>query len=271
MGISVELAQIRVRPGDIEGNLNKHISLIQSSNADCIVFPELSLIGYTSRDIFFTSTTKVRLAVEKISNVIEKLGKCAIVGLPRETRKGILRNSAVVLRSGKSPLFVDKLYLANYELFDEKRYFQEGNHRNLRVFAFKGEKIGTVVCEDAWHPEPIELLARKGADIVVVISASPFRISGSDIRESWRALLSAHSIMNTVWTVFVNSVGQGEEEYFWGGSMVSSPSGKIVMKLKEMEEDRGVVTIDSEENRRARVHSGFKDHRRELHRDLYSY
>ncbi len=271
MGINVELAQIHAKPGNVEENLEKHLSIIRKSTADCIIFPELSLTGYTTRDYFFNITYKVNSALEKLIVAVDETDKCAIAGIPREVRNGILRNSAVVLRKGKEPLFIDKLYLANYDLFDEKRYFQEGDTKSLRTFKYKGKVMGTIVCEDAWHPEPVELLARKGADIVFVISASPFRISMTDVRDSWTSLIIAHSLMNSVWTVFVNMTGQGEEEYFWGGSMISSPSGKIVMKMNYMKEETKTFFISSDENRRARFSSGFKDHRKELHKYLYRY
>ncbi|WP_232048942.1 nitrilase-related carbon-nitrogen hydrolase [Sulfuracidifex tepidarius] len=271
MGINVELAQIHVKPGNVKDNLEKHLSIMRKSVADCVVFPELSLTGYTTRDYFFNVTPSVDSALEKLMTTVDDIDKCVVLGIPREVRKGILRNSAVVLRKGKKPLFIDKLYLANYDLFDEKRYFQEGDVKNLRTFKYKGETMGTVVCEDAWHPEPIELLTRKGADIVFVISASPFRSSMIDIRDSWRSLIIAHSLMNSVWIVFINMVGQGEEEYFWGGSMISSPSGKVVMKMDDMKEETRTFLINAEENRRARFSSGAKDHRKELHKYLYHY
>ncbi|MUN29475.1 nitrilase-related carbon-nitrogen hydrolase [Sulfuracidifex metallicus] len=268
MGLTVELAQIYVKPGDVEGNLEKHLKIIQNSNADCIVFPELSLTGYISKDAFYNSSKLALSGIQKIKEIVDRKQNCVIVGIPREVRPGIFRNSASVIRNGRKPFFIDKFYLANYELFDEKRYFQPGDLRTAKTFSFNGKRLGVVVCEDAWHPEPIELLSRKGAEAIFIISASPLRLTGKDIRDNWRSLIVAHSLMNSVWVIFVNMVGQGDEEYFWGGSMVSSPSGKITLEMKELEEMNAITVIDINENRISRLNSGFKDHRSEFHRYL---
>lgn len=98
-----------------------------------------------------------------------------LVGVVEEPRLGIYRNSIAVICNGRLEGFVPKLYLPNYGLFEESRYFKEGDVGDVRVFEHKGLKFGTVICEDAWHPEPVELLARLGADLVFINSSSPLR------------------------------------------------------------------------------------------------
>jgi predicted amidohydrolase len=89
------------------------------------------------------------------------------------------------------------------------------------------------------------------------------------IEEQWISLLRAHAIMNNVFVVFVNRVGQEDEEYFWGGSIVVAPNGNIVKKCKKFEEEISIVEINLDEIEISRRFSSFKDHRKDFHKILY--
>ena len=267
MGLKVELAQIRPKLGDVEANLQKHLEIIQTSSADCIVFPELSLTGYVLRDLVYDVYKESEKAIEKLSQYT----KCIIAGLVKEVRPGILRNATAVILDGKVN-FTYKFYLPTYGLFEERRYFQPGNPKtDLKVFQYKGYNFGVVICEDAWHYEPIEALSLMGADAIFIPAASPMRRLSSSlvIKDQWEALLKAHSIINGIWTVFVNTVGSQEEEFFWGGSMSVSPLGEIVVSAKLFEEDRIIVDINLNDVRKNRFFSSFRDHLQSFHEVLY--
>jgi len=267
MGLRVELAQIRPKLGDVTHNFQKHIEIIETSSADCVVFPELSLTGYVLRDLVF----EVYKESEKAVNKLSEHSKCVIAGLVKEVRPGILRNSAAVIIEGKID-YIYKFYLPTYGLFEERRYFQPGDPRtDLRIYEYKGYKFGVTICEDAWHYEPIEALALMGADVIMIPAASPMRRLSSTlaIREEWEALLKAHSIINGVWSVFVNTVGSQEEEFFWGGSMVVSPLGEIISTAKLFEEDRIITDINLNEVRKNRFFSSFRDHLQGFHEVLH--
>ncbi|MDT7901306.1 MAG: nitrilase-related carbon-nitrogen hydrolase [Acidianus sp.] len=264
--MDIELAQIRPKLGDVEYNLGKHLEIIQTSSADCIIFPELSLTGYVLRDLVYEVFKEAEKAVTKIVDN----SKCAIFGTIKEVRPGILRNSAVISIEGNYD-YIYKFYLPTYGLFEERRYFQPGDPlSDIKIFRYKGINFGVVICEDAWHPEPIEALALKGADAVFIPASSPMRRLEENllIENNWESLIKAHSLMYGIWTAFVNAVGSQEEEYFWGGSMVSSPQGTIKVKAKKFEEDRIFTKIDLEDVRKARFFSSFRDHNRDFHRLL---
>lgn len=266
--MKVELAQIRPYLGDVERNLAKHREVVETSTSDCIVFPELSLTGYVLKDLTYEIYQASMRAVEKLAD--HSSGRCLVVGTIKEVRRGVLRNAAAVIIDGNID-YVYKFYLPTYGLFEERRYFQRGDPlKDLKVFQYAGWKFGVMICEDAWHPEPAEALALMGADLILIPAASPMRRLGKRlaIEDAWEALLKAHSLMNTVWTAFVNTVGSQEEEYFWGGSMIVSPLGEIKLKLKTLEEDRGVFRIDEDDLRRARFFSSFRDHISSFHRVL---
>lgn len=266
MGIKVELAQIKSKLGSVEDNLEKHLEILTTSSADCVIFPELSLTGYVLRDLAFEVFRESEKAIQKIADVT----KCAIFGTVKEVRNGILRNSTVVTIGGHID-YVYKFYLPTYGLFEERRYFQAGNPlTDLKVFTLNGMKFGIIICEDAWHPEPAEALVMLGADAIFIPAASPLRRLDKKllIHDNWESLIKAHSIMYGIWTVFVNSVGSQEEEYFWGGSMVSSPKGEIVARAKLFEEDRISYYLSEEDIRVARFFSSFRDHNNDFHKIL---
>ncbi|MBP1449041.1 MAG: amidohydrolase, partial [Thermoproteus sp.] len=213
--MKVELAQIRPYLGDVARNLEKHREIVETSSADCVVFPELSLTGYVLRDLAYELYRESEEAVRRLAEASG--GRCVVAGAVREVRRGVLRNAAAVIIDGKID-YVYKFYLPTYGLFEERRYFQRGDPRNdLKVFEHRGWKFGVLICEDAWHPEPAEALALMGADALLIPAASPMRRLGRSlaIQENWEALLKAHALMNTVWAVFVNTVGGQEEEFFW--------------------------------------------------------
>lgn len=267
--MDVELAQIRSRLGDVEYNLKKHLEIIETSTADCIIFPELSLTGYLIRDMVYEMPEKTKKAIDRIAEI----SRCTVLGTVTEYKPGILRNTAAVIIDGKVE-YVYKFFLPTYGLFEERRYFQPGDPlHDIKVFSYKDITFGVIICEDAWHPEPAEALAIKGAEAIFIPSASPMRKLQNTkllIEDNWEALLKSHSLMNGIWSVFVNAVGAQEEEYFWGGSMVSSPYGTIVIKAKKFEEDRIRVRITKDEVRKARYFSSFRDFNRDFHRILSS-
>ncbi|BCU69279.1 nitrilase-related carbon-nitrogen hydrolase [Stygiolobus caldivivus] len=269
MGLKIELAQIKPKLGDVPYNLDKHIEIIQTSSADCIIFPELSLTGYVLRDLVFDVYKESEKAVHKLLD--NKGKKCVIAGLVKEVRPGILRNSVVILTDEKTN-YIYKFYLPTYGLFEERRYFQAGDPRtDLIVNEYKGYKFGVVICEDAWHYEPIEALALMGADLIFVPAASPMRRLSRSlvIKDQWEALLKAHSIINGIWSIFVNTVGSQEEEFFWGGSMVISPLGEIITSAKLFEEDRVITEINLDEVRKNRFFSSFREHLQGFHEVLH--
>jgi len=266
MGVKVEIVQIKSRLGKIRDNYELHASELRSSTADCVVFPELSLTGYVLRDLVYELVAEAQRYSEKLSEE----GRCAIFGTLAEVRPGIIWNAAGVVVDGKLT-YVPKFFLPTYGLFEERRYFQPGDpKRDLVTFRIRDVNFGVVICEDAWHPEPIEALARMGADLVFVPSASPVRRLSQplDIQVSWQSLLRAHSLMNGVWTVFSNMVGAQEEEFFWGGSFFMSPRGKVTAEAPIMEESRLLGNITLDEVRLSRRFSSFRDHIREFHEVL---
>jgi len=271
--IKIGLAQIHSRLGDVKRNLEKHIRYIEKAKKleiDILAFPELSLTGYMLKDLAFELSESCKEALEELEEISEDI--CVLVGFVEEYRKGIYRNSIAVIRDGEQVGVIPKIYLPSYGLFEEHRYFKEGNPKEYKVFRWRGFTFSSVICEDAWHPEPIELMAKLGADLVFIHSSSPIRgLYGSGetlIERVWESIVVTRAVENTVFTAFVNRIGVEDEEYFWGGSMVSTPIGEVIARGSKTKEQLVVVSIDDLLLRLARRYSSFKTHNRLIHKIL---
>lgn len=271
--LRVGIAQMHSYLGNVDKNLEKHIvymELARKEGVDLLVFPELSLTGYLLRDLAYEISEDAEEALNEIVGRSEPM--CIVPGLVREPRTGVYENSVAYVCGGEVAGFYSKLYLPDYGLFEEARYFRPGGVEDARVYEWREWRIGSIICEDAWHPEPAELVARRGADVIVIHAASPIRgLYGegpAPPERAWEAIAVARAVENTAYVVFVNRVGPEDEEYFWGGSMVVGPGGEVIARAKKMEEDFLVVDLDIHRLRTARRFSSFKLHRRDIHEAL---
>lgn len=251
--ITVGLAQIDSRLGDIEANLERHLAWIaraKESKVDLLVFPELSLTGY--RLLHLTG----RVAIDTTdSPMVRRLSAAAgtmdvVVGLVESDDAGVLYNTALLLRAGKIAHSHRKLYLPTYGIFQEGRFFGAGKNLAPPV-----NGLGLLICEDLWHPHLARSLALAGAKVLVVTSAGPGHLGPGEVPESqdaWEALTRAAALVNTCWVVYCNRVGWEEGSFYTGGSHVVRPGGEIVARSPYLDEDLLVAEIDLREVDRLR-------------------
>lgn len=221
--ITFALIQTNFWVGDIAGNVKKmHALAIDAKNrgADIVVFPELSLVGYPPEDLLLRPTLGERVK-DAMAKLAEIDGIVTILGYPHIDQHGTF-NSAAILQGGVQKGFYHKQCLPNYGIFDEVRYFKQG--RNQVLFDYKGATIGLLVCEDIWHEHPIKALKEQGADLVVVINASPFEIGKQAQR---KALLEKQASTHQLPIVYVNTVGAQDDVVFDGGSLIVQADGQI--------------------------------------------
>ncbi|MFA4030341.1 MAG: hypothetical protein GDYSWBUE_002011 [Candidatus Fervidibacterota bacterium] len=150
--LRVALAQINATVGDIEGNIHKvaeGIKRAMDARADIVAFPELVVTGYPPEDLLFKPhfVQRNKDAVLELSKLVPK-SLIAVVGFVDED--GDIFNAAAILHDGKVVAVYRKHYLPNYGVFDEFRYFQQGNE--ALVLALNGVHIGITICEDIWYP-----------------------------------------------------------------------------------------------------------------------
>src|SRR5437016_961309 len=187
--MKVTIAQINATNGDLKGNTHKIIQAIEkarSDGSDLVVFPEVTTHGYTSQD-WFQDADIINASLDPLREIVPATtGITAIVGTirPNEDKDGRrLFNCAAVIHDGELLGFADKTLLPEYDVFDDPRYFEPSDHR--QIFEVNGIKLGVVVCEDFWNDktfwkerlydnDPTDEIIDMGADLIVSINASPY-------------------------------------------------------------------------------------------------
>lgn len=256
--MKVVIAQLNPVVGDIDGNLGKIISILNQyskDEPDLLIFPELFLVGYPPRDLLERAAfiDKVQRAIDELVNISIGYPQTGVLlGVPmpagKDTGKG-LYNSAILIYRGQIILSQQKSLLPTYDVFDEARYFDAAP--DVDTIPFKGEVLGISICEDAWNdPElwekrnyaynPIEMLVKKGATVLINISASPFQVGKEEIR--YRVVRN-HAKKYGVPFIYVNQVGGNDELIFDGRSMCFDSAGEPVEVFPSFSEHVATVNL----------------------------
>ncbi len=236
LNMKIALAQINPIVGDIRGNTKKIISIIKKTKAGIVVFPELSTTGYSPQDLLLK-----RRFIEENKSALKRIAqntknKAVILGFV-ERADSCLYNSAAIIKNQQITGAHHKICLPNYTIFDEKRWFKEGI--NATAFEFNGRMIGISICEDIWFPETAKKQKDKGAELIINISASPYRKGKiKDIEK----VLKQRWEENKIPIIFVNQVGAQDGIVYYGHSMYLK-DGKIIKKCRNFEEDILVVDV----------------------------
>jgi N-carbamoylputrescine amidase len=246
--LRVGLAQIDCKLGDVEANLARHLTWIAEArrqSVDLLVFPELSLTGY--RLLHLTPRVALRVAGSPVlAELAAAAGPMAVVaGLVEEDERGVLHNSAVLLKDGAPARVHRKIYLPTYGIFQEERFFGRG--RRLGLTRLGGSQAGILICEDLWHSSLAGRLAVGGAKLLIIPSAGPGRIGPGDLPESqdsWELVTRSTALLNTCWVVYCNRVGWEEGSFYTGGSHIVRPGGELSVRAPLLEEHLLVSEID---------------------------
>jgi NAD+ synthase (glutamine-hydrolysing) len=249
--LRIGMSQINTTVGDFTGNTRKILEAIaaaRSLGVDLITFPELAICGYPPEDLLFKPQF-IEENLKSLEKVIKQTsGLAVIVGFV--DAKSDIYNAAAIIYDGKLVSIYHKIYLPNYGVFDENRYFQAG--RECPVYTMFGVGIGVNICEDIWYEAgPATVQAYAGAEVIVNISASPYHFGKENDRER---MLSTRASDNVAIIVYDNLVGGQDELVFDGNSMVLNEKGQLVARGKQFEEDLIVVDLDVEAVFRTRLH-----------------
>lgn len=241
--LRITMAQIDFVVGRIEGNRERILEVIknaQNHHVDLVIFPELCLTGYPPEDLLLRKDflDRVDLALEAIALATQ--GITVIVGFP-ERKGGQLFNSAAILQNGQKVQTYQKRLLPNYGVFDEKRYFKEGE--SPCVFEIGPLTIGLTLCEDIWHEGPIETSIAKGANLIISLNASPFH---SGKLEERHRLIKARTIAHQIPIIYLNLVGGQDELVFDGASFAIDRDGELRFQAPEFEESLETIEIESQ-------------------------
>lgn len=232
MSVNVSIAQINPIVGSFKQNLRMITAAIieaKKDSADVIIFPELALTGYPPEDLLFRPTF-----IEKVEDALHQIAKLSsgittIIGAP-VIRDDKLYNMACVLRDGKNIFEYAKQHLPNYRVFDEKRYFNKGKENG--IIEINGHKLGLLICEDIWKKAPAKKAKKAGAELLLVLNASPFRTGKTQERLD---LLKQRSIDNQIPIVYNNLVGGQDELIFDGESMIFDQQGELTFQAPSFE------------------------------------
>src|SRR3954449_3047192 len=239
----VALAQINSVVGDIPGNtakIREWIGRARDEGAQLVVFPELALTGYPPEDLLLKThfVDSAGAALDELARETDDGDLVALVGFPE--RRDDVYNACAVLADGSVQAIYRKMFLPNYGVFDEARYFQSGTEAAL--IELNGVAIGLTVCEDIWEPGPpatTEALA--GAQAIVNLSASPYHAGKPLERER---MLVQRARDNLAAGIFCNLVGGQDELVFDGGSVAVDQEGNVLARAPMFEEALCVCTID---------------------------
>ncbi len=259
MKLTLAVAQINTRLGDVAGNLEKHLFLIQEARArgaNLLLFPELSLTGYVLQDL----ASSVALTPSTTDPVFRHLLEASreidlVVGYVDEDTRHRFYIAAAYLSQGEILHIHHKVYLPTYGLFDEGRFFAWGD--SICAFDTRFGRLGMLICEDFWHASPPYLLWLDGADLLLFTSASPGRGLSSDPKlESARWVEQINQAYASLFTTFVahaNRVGYEDGLNFWGGSTLYDPNGALLLKGPYHQEALIMTEIDLNQLHRTRA------------------
>jgi predicted amidohydrolase len=251
------IAQFSPVLGDLDKNLALHDKFLREAEGqgvDLLLFPELSLTGYFLKDMVPSVALTPR---DPRLDLLKRAsrGMAIVVGLVEESSDHRFFNAAVYFEDGKLRHVHRKLYLPTYGLFDEHRYFAQGDR--LRAFDTRFGRMALTVCEDLWHPATAYLAALDGAQIILCISASPgrgLRPEGTFANAvAWEHLNRTYAQLYTCFLCFCNRVGYEDGACFWGGSEVIAPTGEALVTGPQLEEVLLRVPIDRREVQRERI------------------
>jgi predicted amidohydrolase len=250
MKLLASVAQIDSAVGNIPKNLETHLRLIDQAvarGASLILFPELSLTGYTLRDLAQEVALNPHNS-EALKPLLKASRKISIaLGFAERGSDHGIYNAAAFLEEGAVKHIQRKLYPPTYGMFEEGRYFSQGT--TVAAFESKHGRFGMLVCEDFWHISLPYLLAVDGAEAILCLTASPTRVAGEHPELSHQAINHeqhrAYGRLLSSYILFSNRVGFEDGVNFWGGSAVTDPNGTMIANGKLMDEDLIVAELDS--------------------------
>ena len=244
--LRIALAQLNLLVGDVAGNTQRILQSLheaRDAGAGLVLFPELAVCGYPPEDLLFHAGLR-----QQVANSLETIREnstdlIAVVGYPEYADKGIY-NSAVAFRGGEVLGNYRKHCLPNYSVFDEERYFEVGDAPC--VINAGGIRVGLTICEDVWEAEPCREAAAAGAQLIVSINGSPFRVGKQPEREK---VLAERARDTGLPVIYQNLVGGQDELVFDGGSCAVDADGTTLYRAPAFTECLGMVDCRLQDGR----------------------
>ncbi len=235
------LAQLNPVVGDIAGNAARAKAAWESgraAGADMVALTEMFVTGYQTQDLILKPAF-VAAAVAAVEALALDCADGPALGIGGPVSLGgKLYNGYYVLEGGRVHARVLKHHLPNDAVFDEKRVFASADVHG--PYVVKGVRIGTPICEDAWHPDVAETLAETGAEILLIPNGSPYHRGKPNLRLN---LMVSRVVETGLPLVYLNMVGGQDDQVFDGSSMVLNPGGRLMAQLPQFDECEVMVTF----------------------------
>ena len=243
MNLRLALAQINPTVGDLDGNASRIVAFSRQARekgADLVLFPEMALTGYPPEDLLFEPLFLAKTG-KSLRALLRSVPKDIVVVVGSPTKKGhALYNGAFVLYGRRFRQSFHKWFLPNYGVFDEQRYFSEGE--KPAVLDLNGARIGFSICEDVWRPKgPALAAAEQGASVILNLSASPYH--AGKIKERLEILQKKTRECGAA-IAYCNMVGGQDELVYDGGSLVMDRKGNVIAQAPMFEEKLLIVDMD---------------------------
>lgn len=243
MQLTVTLAQLKPFLANPDKNLKRIEEVVKKSHSeesDLIIFPELYLVGYLSKDLIYRLAEPLNSErIRKISKLSKEYDSYIITGFAeKDSKYDLIYNSALLATPDEDIKIYRKMHLPDFSVFDEARYFRRWDG-SMETWNVRGVKLGTMICYDIFFPEIARAYTYMGAKILVTISATP-----DFSRPLFHILAQSRAIENTVYFIWVNNVGTFEGIGFAGGSRVVAPLGSITYDAPLIKEDVKTIKLD---------------------------
>jgi len=239
--VRIALSQVNPTVGDLLGNARLVVEGIERArelSVDIVCFPELVITGYPPEDLVLKPSFVRDNLAQLVLIAQQTRGISAVVGFVDED--GDIFNAAAFLHDGEVKAVYHKVFLPNYGVFDEKRYFQPGH--KCPIVELDGVRIGLSVCEDCWFPSgPMAWQAHHGARLLININGSPYHYGKRAPRE---AMVGGRAADYGAFVAWVNTVGGQDELVFDGNSVVFDPHGKVIAHAESLVPDLLVCDFD---------------------------
>ena len=259
--MNIGILQLNFTVGDFRGNSEKLVSAYERAvreGAELCVGSELGLCGYPPRDLL-NRRDFVESHERALREVAKRVGKVPLLigGIEKTNQKAgrPLYNTAFLVEKGKTRAVARKILLPTYDVFDEDRYFEAGD--KVGSVRIAGKRVGVTICEDIWNDEdlwperryridPVRELAKKGMDLLINLSASPWNIGKEKVRYR---LLAEVAKREKIPVIQVNQVGGNDELVFDGQSLGVGVKGGLLARGVAFMEDVKVVDIGGKEEK----------------------
>lgn len=228
--IRITLAQLDFTVGAITRNTETILATLnQYETSDCVIFPELAITGYSPEDLLLRDDL-----LQQVDEAVARIAQAAvhqvlIVGHPHR-EGGSVYNSVSVLHQGQCLARYHKRRLPQTGVFDEQRYFTAG--QTPVRFQWQGKTFGLLICEDLWHPEPLQQYAEESLDALIVVNASPYEV---DKHQQRLQVLQQRHKERSVPIFYVNHCGGQDDLVFDGHSLVLDQQGQLLAELPHCE------------------------------------